>query len=162
MGLISAAIGSAAGVLSDQWKEYFYCDALPDNVLAVKGKKRNSGHSGNRGSDNIITAGSVIAVADGQCMMIVENGKIVDVCAEPGEFIYDTSTGTDVEAKRFVVKSKQLKGDVNLDGAVNISDVVAIINQMAGTATYINADVNSDGAVNISDVVAVINIMAGK
>ena len=77
-------------------------------------------------------------------------------------FIYDTSTGTDVEAKRFVVKSKKLKGDVNLDGAVNISDVVAIINQMAGTATYANADVNSDGGVNISDVVAVINIMAGK
>jgi hypothetical protein len=77
-------------------------------------------------------------------------------------FIYDTSTGTDVEAKRFVVKRKHLKGDVNLDGSVNISDVVAIINQMAGTATYINADVNSDGAVNISDVVAVINIMAGK
>ena len=76
MGLISAAYGSAAGVLSDQWKEYFYCDALPENVLAVKGKKRTSGRSGNRGSDNIITAGSVIAVADGQCMMIVDNGQI--------------------------------------------------------------------------------------
>ena len=76
--------------------------------------------------------------------------------------IYDTSTGEDVKASRFVVKSKKLKGDVNLDGAVNISDVVAIINQMAGTATYANADVNHDEAVNISDVVAVINIMAGK
>lgn len=92
MGLIHAALGAATGVLSDQWKEYFYCEALPDNVLAVKGKKKVSGRSSNRGDDNIITSGSVIAVADGQCMLIVEQGKIVDVCAEPGEYIYDAST----------------------------------------------------------------------
>ena len=89
MGLISAALGAAGGVLADQWKEYFYCEALPINVLATKGKKRNSGRSSNKGSDNIISSGSVIAVADGQCMLIVEQGKIVDVCAEPGEYIYD-------------------------------------------------------------------------
>ena len=87
MGLISAALGAASGVLADQWKEYFYCEALPNNVLAVKGRKRVSGRSSNRGSDNIISSGSVIAVADGQCMLIVEQGKIVDVCAEPGEYI---------------------------------------------------------------------------
>ena len=92
MGLISAALGAASGVLADQWKEYFYCEALPVNVLAVKGKKRSSGRSSNNGSDNIISNGSVIAVADGQCMLIVEQGKIVDVCAEPGEYIYDTSS----------------------------------------------------------------------
>jgi membrane protease subunit (stomatin/prohibitin family) len=93
MGLISAALGAAGGVLADQWKEYFYCEALPNNVLAVKGRKRNSGRSSNtRGSDNIISSGSVIAVADGQCMLIVEQGKIVDVCAEPGEYVYDSST----------------------------------------------------------------------
>ena len=92
MGLISAALGAASGVLADQWKEYFYCEALPNNVLAVKGRKRVSGRSSNRGSDNIISSGSVIAVADGQCMLIVEQGKIVDVCAEPGEYVYDSST----------------------------------------------------------------------
>ena len=93
MGLIHAALGAASGVLADQWKEYFYCEALPVNVLAVKGKKRTSGRSSNtKGSDNIISNGSVIAVADGQCMLIVEQGKIVDVCAEPGEYIYDSST----------------------------------------------------------------------
>ena len=92
MGLISAALGAASGVLADQWKEYFYCEALPTNVLAVKGRKRNSARSTNRGSDNIISSGSIIAVADGQCMLIVEQGKIVDVCAEPGEYIYDSST----------------------------------------------------------------------
>jgi len=93
MGLISAALGAAGGVLADQWKEYFYCEALPENVMAVKGQKRVSGRSSNtKGSDNIISSGSIIAVADGQCMLIVEQGKIVEVCAEPGEFVYDAST----------------------------------------------------------------------
>ena len=93
MGLIKAAIGAAGGVLADQWKEYFYCEAIPVDILAVKGQKRVSGRSSNtKAVDNIISNGSVIAVADGQCMMIVEQGKVVDVCAEPGEYVYDTST----------------------------------------------------------------------
>ena len=93
MGLIKAALGSVGGVMADQWKEYFYCEAIPATVLAVKGRKRASGRSSNtKGSDNIITSGSVIAVADGQCMMIVEQGKVVEFTAEPGEFTYDTST----------------------------------------------------------------------
>ena len=93
MGLIKAALGAAGGVMADQWKEYFYCEAMPADVLAEKGRKRVSGRSSNtKGSDNIITNGSVIAVADGQCMLIVEQGKVVDVCAEPGEYTYDTAT----------------------------------------------------------------------
>ena len=93
MGLIKAALGAAGGVLADQWKEYFYCEALPANILAVKGQKRASGRSSNtRGSENIISNGSIIAVATGQCMLIVEQGKVVDVCAEPGEYTYDMST----------------------------------------------------------------------
>ena len=93
MGLIQAALGSAGGVLADQWKEYFYCEALPENVLVVKGKKKATGRSSNtKGDDNIITNGSIIAVADGQCMIIVEQGKVVDLCAEPGEYTYDMST----------------------------------------------------------------------
>lgn len=93
MGLIKAALGSTGGVLADQWKEYFYCESLPADVLAVKGKKRASGRSSNtKGSENVITNGSVIAVADGQCMLIVDQGKVVEVCAEPGEYTYDMST----------------------------------------------------------------------
>ena len=91
MGLISAALSAAVGVAADQWKEYFYCDALPENVLAVKARKRSRGF-GNNGSDNVISNGSVIAVADGQCMMIVDQGKVVDLCAEPGEYVYDMSS----------------------------------------------------------------------
>ncbi len=93
MGLIKAALGATGGVLADQWKEYFYCEALPANVLAVKGQKKVSGRSSNRhGDDNIISNGSVIAVADGQCMLIVDQGQVVDVCAEPGEYTYDASS----------------------------------------------------------------------
>ena len=93
MGLIKAALGAAGGVMADQWLEYFYCDSLPENVMAVKGQKRTSGRSSNtRGSDNIISNGSVIAVADGQCMIIVDQGKVTEFCAEPGEFKYDAST----------------------------------------------------------------------
>ncbi len=98
MGLIRAALGAAGGVLADQWKEYFYCEALPANVMAVKGRKKVSGRSTNAGSDNIISNGSVIAVADGQCMLIVEQGKVVDLCAEPGEYVYDSSTEPSVFA----------------------------------------------------------------
>ncbi len=93
MGLIKAALGAAGGVLADQWKEYFYCESIAADVLAVKGQKKVTGRSSNtRGDDNIISNGSIIAVADGQCMLIVEQGKVVDVCAEPGEYTYDMST----------------------------------------------------------------------
>ncbi len=90
MGLIKAALGAAGGVMADQWREYFYCEAIPSDVLAVKGRKKVTGRSSNtKGDDNIISNGSVIAIADGQCMLIVEQGKVVDVCAEPGEYTYD-------------------------------------------------------------------------
>ena len=93
MGLIKAGIGALGGVLADQWKEFFYCESLEKDVMVVKGKKRITGRSSNtKGNDNIISNGSGIAVADGQCMMIVEQGKVVEVCAEPGEYTYDTFT----------------------------------------------------------------------
>lgn len=93
MGLIKAAIGSLGGVLADQWKEYFYCDTLADDVLVAKGRKRISGRSSNtKGSDNVITNGSVIVVNEGQCMMIVQQGQIVEFTAEAGEFTWNAST----------------------------------------------------------------------
>lgn len=104
MGLIKAAVnfvgdvigagaGAIAGVTAEQWREYFYCDTLPENVLVSKGKKRMSPNSKNtRGNDNIISNGSVIAVNEGQCMMIVDQGAIVEFSAEPGEFVWNASS----------------------------------------------------------------------
>ena len=93
MGLIRAAKGAAGGVFGDQWKEYFYCGSMSSDTLVSKSRKKTSRRSSNRhGSENIISNGSVIAVNDGQCMIIVEQGKVVDVCAEPGEYVYDSFT----------------------------------------------------------------------
>lgn len=93
MGLIKAIGGAIDGVMADQWKEYFYCEAIPADVLVTKGRKRVTDRGTNtKGVDNIITNGSIISVADGQCMIIVDNGKVVDLSAEPGEFKYDSST----------------------------------------------------------------------
>lgn len=93
MGLIKAALGSVSGVLADQWREYFYCDSMAANVLVSKGNKRTTGRSSNtKASENIISNGAVIAVNEGQCMMIVEQGQIVEFAAEAGEFTWNAST----------------------------------------------------------------------
>ena len=106
MGLISAGLAAATSTLSDIWKEYFYCDSLAKDVLVVKGQKKTGKYSNNNGTDNIITNGSGIVVADGQCMIIVEQGKIVDVCAEPGEYtmeFWSPSNGKLLETKDLTV-----------------------------------------------------------
>lgn len=92
MGLIKAALGSTGGILADQWKEYFYCNSMPSDVLVTKGSKRTGSRSSNKGTDNIISNGSVIAVNEGQCMMIVDQGQIVEFSAEPGEFTWNASS----------------------------------------------------------------------
>lgn len=93
MGLIKAITGAAGSVVSDQWREYFYCDSLENDVLVTKGKKKTSGRaSNNNGEDNIISNGSAIAINEGQCMIIVDQGKVVEFSAEAGEFTYDSST----------------------------------------------------------------------
>ncbi len=92
MGLIQAAKAALGSTVADQWREYFYCESLPADTIAVKGRKRTGAGSSNHGADNIISNGSIVAVADGQCMLIVDQGKVVEVCAEPGEFVYDASS----------------------------------------------------------------------
>ena len=93
MGLLKAGLGAAGGVMADQWKEFIYCESMPADVLACKGSKRTGGRSSNtRGEDNVISNGSVIAVNDGQGMLVVQNGKIIEVALEPGEFVFDTGS----------------------------------------------------------------------
>ncbi|MER2107278.1 MAG: SPFH domain-containing protein [Solibacillus sp.] len=92
MGLLQAGVGALTGVLEDQWREYFYCESMSADVLVTKGQKRTTKRGSNKGSDNIISNGSIIAINEGQCMMIVEQGKVVEFAAEPGEFVYDIST----------------------------------------------------------------------
>lgn len=148
MGLIKAALGAAGGVLADQWKEYFYCEAIDKEILVVKGQKRQGGRSSNtKGSDNVISNGSVIAIADGQAMAIVENGKVVEFSAEPGEFTYDTSiepsifTGSlktsIVETFKQVGKRFTYGGDTGKDQRVYYFNTKEIIDNKFGTANPI-------------------------
>ena len=93
MGLIKAGLGSLGGVLADQWKEFFTCDAMPKEVLARKGQKKTSGRSSNtKGSDNVISDGSGLVVADGQCAIITDQGVVAEICAVPGEYTYRSMT----------------------------------------------------------------------
>ena len=154
MGLIKAAIGSVGGVLADQWKEFFYCDSLNENILMAKGQKRTSRHgrSGNTdGEDNIISNGSRIAVNNGQCMLIVESGKIVEVCAEPGEYTYDASTEASIfdgdyagdlgESFRLLVRQMKERfafgGDTGKDQRVYYVNLKEIIGNKYGTPSEV-------------------------
>lgn len=146
MGLIKAISGAIRGVTADQWKEYFYCDALDSNVLVTKGRKRTSSKfgSGNKGNDNLITNGSVIAVNEGQCMIIVDQGKVVEFSAEAGEFMYDTSSepsllhgdlGENI-GKTFSQIGKRFTfgGDTGKDQRVYFFNTKEIMKNLYGTA----------------------------
>ena len=147
MGLIKAGMGALGGTFADQWKEFFYCDSLDKDVLMVKGQKRTSRRSSNHGEDNIITNGSGIAVADGQCMLIVEQGKVVEVCAEPGEFTFDASTEPSVFTGNFgdslaatfqtVAKRFTYGGDTGKDQRVYYINTKELGEILYGTATPI-------------------------
>lgn len=148
MGLIKAGIGAAGGVLADQWKEFFYCESMDKDVLVKKGSKRTGKRSSNtKGDENIISNGSVVAVADGQCMMIVEQGKVVEVCAEPGEFVFDTSTEPSIFAgnldegigRTFETIGKRFTfgGDTGKDQRVYYFNTKELVDNKFGTATPI-------------------------
>ncbi len=148
MGLIKAGIGAIGGTLADQWKEFFYCESIPNNILAVKGEKQTSKRSSNtKGNDNIISDGSGIAVADGQCMMIVEQGKVVEVCAIPGEYTYDKSTEPSlfsgnlgeaiINTFKLIGKRFTYGGDTGKDQRVYYFNTKEILDNKFGTATPI-------------------------
>ena len=151
MGLIKAGMGAIGGVLGDQWKEFIYCESLKPDVLVSKGQKRVSsrGRSSNTSAeDNIISNGSTIAVNDGQCMIIVESGKVVDICAEPGEYVYDKSTepslfadGLNMQSVKNVFaqigKRFTYGGDPGKDQRVYYFNTKEIIGNKYGTASPI-------------------------
>ena len=148
MGLIKAGVGALGGVLADQWKEFFYCDSMDKDTLVVKGQKRTGSRSSNtKGSDNIISNGSGIAVADGQCMLIVEQGRVVEVCAEPGEFTYNSSTEPSIfagnlgdsikESFKAIGRRFTYGGDTGKDQRVYYINTKEIMDNKFGTPTPI-------------------------
>ena len=147
MGIIKAGFAAVGSTMADQWKEFFCCDAMDKDVLVTKGIKRTSSRSSNKGSDNIISNGSGIAVADGQCMIIVEQGKVVEVCAESGQYTYDKSTEPSIFAGKFGESLKQtiktmgkrftFGGDTGKDQRVYYFNTKEILDNKFGTANPI-------------------------
>ena len=150
MGLIKALQGAAGGVMADQWREYFYCESLGADILVAKGMKRisNKDRSSNtEGEDNIISNGSIIAVNDGQCMIIVEQGKVVEVCAEPGEFTYDQSTEPTVfygdlgqnivDVFKKIGKRFTMGGDTGKDQRIYFFNTKEIVGNKYGTPSAV-------------------------
>ena len=145
MGLFKATSSAIKSTLADQWNDYFYCDSLPEDVLAIKGAKRTSSNTSNtKGSENIITSGSIISVADGQCMMIVEQGKIIDVCPDPGEYIFDSERSrgiftTDESDEAVDLLIREIKnrfiqgGQTNLDQRIYYFNTKEIVGNRFGT-----------------------------
>lgn len=148
MGLLKAGVGALSGVLADQWREYFYCESMPANVLVTKGQKRTSNRSSNtKGEENIISNGSIIAVNDGQCMIIVEQGFIAEFCSEPGEFVWDNSTepsmlyggfGEGLKNSFSTFKKRfTMGGDTGKDQRVYYFNTKEIIGNKYGTANSV-------------------------
>ena len=188
MGLIKAGIGAVSGVLADQWKEFFYCESLTNDVLMVKGQKRISKRSSNKkASDNIISNGSGIAVADGQCMIIVEQGKVVEFCAEPGEFTYDSSTEPSIftgklgnsikETFKLIGKRFTYGGDTGKDQRVyyfNTKDILdnkfgtpspiifEVVNKRLGMSKTVNVRCNGTYTYSITDPILFYTKLAGN
>jgi len=161
MGLIRAAVGAISGTMADQWKEYFQCDAIDADVLIVKGQKHVSGKfSNNKSGDNVISDGSAVVVADGQCLLIVDQGKIMDVCAEPGVYTYKTGTTPSVFAGNLKDGLKgaaldawnrfQFGGGAGKDQRVYYVNTKEIIGNKYGTANPIPFKVMIDPSIGRS------------
>ncbi len=166
MGLLKAGAGALGGVLADQWREYFYCDSLDADILVAKGEKKTGGRTSNKkGDDNVISNGSVIAVNEGQCMIIVEGGKVVEFCAEPGEFLYATGTEATLMYGGFnkenikatflqIGKRFTFGGDVGKDQRVYYFNTKEIMGNKFGTPSpiifeVVNKRINMTRTVNV-------------
>ncbi|MCL2266754.1 MAG: SPFH domain-containing protein [Treponema sp.] len=97
MGLIKALTGAVGGAFADQWLEFFVCESLEADVLAAKGQKKSGKRSSNtKGEDNVISNGSGIVVNKGQAAAIIDNGRIMEFCAEEGQYTYDQGSESSI------------------------------------------------------------------
>ncbi|MCR4645942.1 MAG: SPFH domain-containing protein [Oscillospiraceae bacterium] len=102
MGIIKAVAGAASGMMEDQWKEVFWCDALSGGDMLVRGVKQKTAFSGNTGDDHHITEGSLIVVNEGQCALVVDNGVVVAAYTEPGEHVFHAHRSPKALADEFL------------------------------------------------------------
>ena len=155
MGLIKAVFNSASSVLADTWKDYFVCDSLDNNVLMVKGVKKGAGLFDR---NDVITNGSGIVVADGQCAIVVDDGLVVEVANEPGNYTFDTSKSPSIFDGGFkgikdtfmqMVERFTYGGVTNRDQHVYYINTKEIPGNMYGTASPVPFKV-SDPSINLN------------
>ncbi|MCR4855820.1 MAG: SPFH domain-containing protein [Erysipelotrichaceae bacterium] len=159
MGLVKALVGSVIGTALDTWKDYFVCDSLDNDTLMVKGTKRGYG-----GSGEVITNGSGIVVNEGQCALVVEDGNILEVAAEPGNYTFDSTLSPSIfdgglEGLKNSFKEALARftfgGEVNKSQRVYYVNTKEIMDNRYGTSTPIPFRVIFDKATGSEVEIAV-------
>lgn len=95
MGIIKAATSAVGGTLADQWLEVIEPDDMSDQTVFTKGvkvRKDAKRGSNKKGTEDVITDGSVVHVYENMMMLLVDGGKIIDYTAEPGYYTVKNDT----------------------------------------------------------------------
>lgn len=104
MGIIKAFFNAMGGNLADQWQEVLEADNMSDTTVFTKGvkvRKNDRRNNNKKGTDDVISNGSIIHVYPGQFMILVEGGKIIDFTAEEGYYKVDNSAAPSLFAGQF-------------------------------------------------------------
>ena len=130
MGIIKAFFGAMGGNLADQWQEVIESDAMSDTTVFAKGVKvrRDKRSSNKKGTEDVISNGSVIHVYPGQFMMLVDGGKIVDFTAEEGYYKVDNSAAPSLFAGQFGQSLKDAFARIKFGGTPSYAQKVYFIN----------------------------------
>ncbi len=146
MGIIKAFFGAMSGNLADQWQEVLEADNMSDTTVFTKGVKvRNDKRSSNkRGTEDVISNGSIIHVYPGQFMILVDGGKVVDFTAEEGYYKVDNSAAPSLFAGQFGASLKDFFSRIKFGGTPSYAQKVYFINLQEikgikfGTRTPVN------------------------
>ncbi len=130
MGIIRAAVNAVTGALADSWQEVIEPSAMGENTCIVPGEliTQNGKSQNKKGSSNIVSNGSIIHVYDGQFMILLDGGKVVDYTAEPGYFKVDNSSMPSLFNGQFGDSIKEAFSRVKYGGIPSQSQKVFYIN----------------------------------
>lgn len=130
MGIIKAAINAVGGGLADSWLEVIEPSPMGDNTLICPGQlvSQNGKSQNKKGSENIVSNGSVIHVYDNQMMILIDGGKIVDFTAEPGYFKVNNSSMPSLFCGQFGDSLKETFSRIKYGGIPSQSQYVIYIN----------------------------------
>ncbi|MBQ8214312.1 MAG: SPFH domain-containing protein [Clostridia bacterium] len=147
MGIIKAFFGAVGGTLADQWQEVIEADSMSDTTVFAKGVKvrpNDKRNSNKKGTEDIVSNGSIIHVYPNQFMILVDGGKIVDYTAEEGYYKVDNSTAPSLFNGQFGDMLKEGFGRVRYGGVPSQKQKVYFINLQEikgikfGTPTPVN------------------------